>query len=134
MTPLEAQLAPEHNPLMDQHDTSVSDEMFNESLNNGFVPLGPNTDDEESEDDYNSENVARVTAVAEEEGSMDWPGGDVRSRVTDRHFSSSRGDGDGEIVSSEHLFTVGIVNIHPWVIAFSRSICAPSITEHRVGI
>ncbi len=136
-TPLKPQLTPQGHPLMDQQPATsslVSTETCFESMDE-FVPLSPNSDDESEEED--SDNV--ITNIAEE-GSMGWtPGGDdnntsevVKSWVMDRYNISS--EDSGEKISSERLFTtIAAVNIQPWVVALSHSICARSTTELRVG-
>ncbi len=136
-TPLKPQLTPQRHPSMDQQPATsslVSTETCFESMDE-FVPLGPNSDDESEEEDS-----VNVTTNIAEEGSMGWPpGGDdnsmgevIKSQVMGRHSISSE-DGDEKISSGRLFTTITAVNIQPWAVALSHSICAPSTTELRVG-
>ncbi len=132
-TPLKtaAQLPPPHHPLMDQPATSlVSVETTHtpESLDE-FVRLSPSTGDESEDEDSENDTMAAEEVVSMDSlrGGDNYIGGVVGSHVINGHSISS-GDGD-EKFSSERLFTANVVNIHPWVVALSRSICAPPTTE-----
>ncbi len=135
--PLKHQLTPQRHPLMHHQPATSSlvpeSEHF-ESMDE-FVPLGPNSDDDSEEEA--SENV--IVNISEE-GSMGWPPGGVdnifdgaMNTVIGRHNISSKcGD---ENLSPERLFTmIAAANFQPWIVALSRSTCAPTLTtELRVG-
>ncbi len=129
---------PQH-PLMDQQQpafTSVETTPHAAESLGGFVPLSPSTGDDESEED--EDNEKNVTTIALEDvasvdllhgsGGDDYIGGVVESSHVIYQCNDSIGDGEEKFSSDRLGFTANVVNIQPWVVALSHSICAPPTT------